>query len=210
MGPALFHQLQLAGPSDRSLTDDMVRLQALLLADDCGDCARSSLVFSAGLCQLMGKGRVIGVDIEIRPHNRAAIESHPLASLITLVEGDSVGEESLAQVRSMIEPGQSVLVILDSCHSRDHVMRELEAYSPLVTVGSYIVATDGVMDRLVGAFGDEPDWDWNNPRQAAQDFSASNEAFVIDRPKPEFDESVSSKYRTGRYSQEVKTQGTPR
>ena len=91
---------------------------------------------------------MIGIDIEIRPHNRQAIEAPPLSPLITLVEGDSVAPETVRKVHSLVKPGEVVMVFLDSCHTKQHVLAELEAYHDLVTPGSYIVATDGIMKDL--------------------------------------------------------------
>ena len=88
----------------------------------------------------MDSGRVIGIDIEIRPHNRAAIEAHPLAPLITTIEGDSTAEEIVAGARELVGDDETVLVILDSDHSKAHVRRELDAYHSFVSPGSYIVA----------------------------------------------------------------------
>ena len=88
---------------------------------------------------------MVGVDIEIRPENRRAIETHELASYITLVEGDSAAPDVVNRARGFLRPGDKVLVILNSNHTKAHVAKELEAYAPLVTLGSYIVATDGIM-----------------------------------------------------------------
>ena len=93
----------------------------------------------------------LGIDIEIRPHNRKAIEEHFLFPYISLIEGSSTAPEVVDQVRAQIKPGETVLVLLDSNHSRDHVAAELEAYAPLVTPGSYIVSMDGIMKEVVGA-----------------------------------------------------------
>ena len=119
-----------------------------------------SLIFYASLCKAMDKGRVVGVDIEIRPHNRAAIKEHFLFPYVTLIEGDSIALDVVKQVRAQIQPGETVLVCLDSCHTKEHVLKELEAYAPLVTKDSYIVAMDGIMKDLVGAPRSKPDWGW--------------------------------------------------
>ena len=108
-----------------------------------------SLVFHASLLKAMGRaGRVIGVDVEIRPHNRRAVETHVLVPMITLIEGDSVAAETAAAVRRLIRPGDMVLVVLDSGHTKTHVLAELDAYHGMVTPGSDIVATDGIMRDL--------------------------------------------------------------
>src|SRR3954452_21075341 len=120
------------------LPEDVLRYQEVVfrlqpdVIIETGVAHGGSAVFSASLCRLMGKGRVIAVDIEIRPHNRARIERHPLAPLITLIEGSSTAPEIVNKVRSLVAPGESVLVMLDSDHSFNHVTAELEAYAPLV------------------------------------------------------------------------------
>src|SRR5204863_434087 len=99
----------------------------------------------------MERGRVIGIDVEIRPHNRLAIEQHELFPLITLIEGSSVDPLVVDDVRSRIGDAETVMIFLDSDHSKEHVLSELNAYSSLVTKGSYIVAMDGIMQEIVGA-----------------------------------------------------------
>ncbi len=178
------------------LPDDMIRLQEVIYAVkpdvivETGIAHGGSLVYSASLCQIMGKGRVVGVDIEIRPKNRKAIEAHPLFPMITMFEGDSAAEKMVAEVKGQIQPGESVLVLLDSGHSRDHVMRELLAYGPLVTPGSYIVAMDGIMQDLVGAPRTDPDWGINNPQTAVRDFLQEHPEFVLEEPTHPFNEGI--------------------
>jgi cephalosporin hydroxylase len=176
------------------LPEDMIRIQEVIYAVrpdvivETGIAHGGSLVFYAGLCKAIDRGRVIGVDVEIRPHNRAAIEAHPLFPLITLVEGSSIEQTVVERVKSQIKPGEKTIVVLDSNHQKQHVLEELRAYSPLVSAGSYIVAMDGIMERLVGAPRSAPDWSWNNPRQAALEFVRENEAFVIEEPRFAFNE----------------------
>ena len=176
------------------LPEDMFRLQELIhsvrpgVIVETGVAHGGSLVFYASLCKAIGHGRVIGVDIEIRPHNRAAIESHTLSSFITLIEGSSIDPTIVDRVRSHIEPGERVMVLLDSCHSKDHVLAELSAYSKLLSPGSYIVAMDGIMEKVVGGPRTTPDWTWNNPRQAALEFVRANPEFVIEEPTFVFNE----------------------
>lgn len=176
------------------LPEDIVRLQEVIyhimpdVIVETGVAHGGSLVFYASLCKATGKGRVIGVDIEIRPHNRRAIESHPLFPLITLVEGSSVAPDVVNQVKAQIKPKETVIVLLDSCHTKEHVLAELNAYAPLVTEGSYIVAMDGIMEDVVGAPRTSPDWAWNNPKQAALEFVAGHPDFVIEEPPFSFNE----------------------
>jgi cephalosporin hydroxylase len=176
------------------LPEDMFRLQEVIhslrpdVIVETGVAHGGSLVFHASLCKAMGRGRVIGVDIEIRPHNRAAIESHILAPLITLIEGSSIDPVIVENVRSQIGPDERVLVLLDSCHTKEHVLAELSAYSPLVTPGSYIVAMDGIMEKVAGGPRTQPDWTWNNPRQAALEFVSAHPEFTIEEPSFLFNE----------------------
>jgi cephalosporin hydroxylase len=177
------------------LPDDMLRLQEVIYAlqpdaiIETGVAHGGSLIFYASLCKVMGRGRVIGIDIEIRPHNRKAIESHELFPYITLIEGSSIAPVVVDKVKSCVQPGEVVLVLLDSCHTKEHVLAELNSYAPLVTQGSYIVAMDGIMEQVVGAPRTQPDWAWNNPRRAAFEFVQMNPNFVIAEPPFIFNES---------------------
>lgn len=178
------------------LPDDVLRIQELIwdakpdVIVETGVAHGGSLIFYASLFKAMEKGRVIGVDIEIRPHNRAAIEAHPLAPLITLIEGNAVAAETVAKVKAQIKPGEKVLVILDSLHTKVHVLEELRLYAPLVNVGSWIVATDGMMEQVGNGPRGAPDWTWNNPKQAALDFAAENKNFALEEPVWPFNEGV--------------------
>jgi cephalosporin hydroxylase len=178
------------------LPEDMLRIQEVIfrvqpeVIIETGVAHGGSLIFYASLCKAMEKGRVLGVDIEIRPHNRAAIQSHFLSPYINLIEGSSIDLNIVSQVRGSIKPGETVMVMLDSCHTKSHVLGELNAYGPLVTPGSYIVAMDGIMEQLQGAPRTQPDWTWNNPRQAALEFVASHPQFVIEEPSFPFNEGA--------------------
>lgn len=178
------------------LPDDMIRLQEVIYAVkpdvivETGVAHGGSLVFYASLLKAMGGGRVVGVDIEIRPHNRAAIEAHEMFDAITLIEGDSIADTTVTKVRDEIKPGDRVLIFLDGCHTKAHVLAELERYAPLVSPGSYIVAMDGIMRDLVGAPRSQPDWGDNNPSSAAIEFVAANPDFEIIELKPLFNEGV--------------------
>lgn len=176
------------------LPEDMIRIQEIIfsvqpdLIIETGVAHGGSLIFYASLCKAMERGRVVGIDIEIRPHNRAAIEAHPLATFITLIEGSSIDKATIEAVRTEVQPEQRVLILLDSCHTKKHVLAELNAYAPLVSRDSYIVAMDGIMEEMVGAPRTEPDWSWNNPKQAAIEFVANNPDFVIEEPAFLFNE----------------------
>src|SRR5262249_23259010 len=148
-----------------------------------------SLIYYASLMRSMGQGRVIGVDIEIRRQNREAIEQHELHDLITLIEGSSTSPEVIQKVHALVNPGESVLVLLDSNHSKQHVAAELEAYHNLVTKGSYIVATDGVMKDLYDAPNGRVEWQTDHPAAAAAEFLENHSEFVLEQPAWPFNES---------------------
>ena len=176
--------------------EDLVRLQEAIytlkpdVIIETGVAHGGSLVLSASLMKAMGTGRqVVGVDIEIRPHNRKAIEAHELSPMIKLVEGNSVAPEIVRLAAADIRPGDTVMVILDSNHSREHVAAELEAYHALVTPGSFIVATDGIMRDVHDVPRGTPGWITDNPAQAAEDFAARHPEYTIEAPAWRFNES---------------------
>ena len=177
------------------LPEDMLRMQEVIyrlqpdLIVETGVAHGGSLIFYASLCKAMDKGRVVGVDIEIRVHNRQAIEAHPLAGLITLIEGSSADADVVQRVFRQAVSGQTTLVILDSNHGYAHVAAELEAYAGLVTPGSYIVATDGIMLDLADVPRGKAEWVQDNPCAAARDFAQSHPEFVIEQPPWPFCES---------------------
>ena len=176
------------------LPDDMIRIQEVIyrvrpdVLIETGVAHGGSLVFYASLFKAMGRGRVIGVDIDIRPHNRKAIEEHELKPLITLIEGSSVDAKTVAQVERLVAPGEKVLVVLDSDHSKAHVSGELSAYARMVTPGSYIVATDGVMQFLDDVPRGKPQWKHDNPTAAAAEFAQAHPEFVLEEPPFPFNE----------------------
>jgi len=178
------------------LPEDMLRIQEVIyrvrpdVIVETGIAHGGSLIFYASLCKAMGSGRVVGVDLEIRPSNRRALEEHELSSFLTLIEGSSTDPEQVAEVASHIDPGATVLVLLDSDHSRDHVLAELRLYTPLVTPGSYVVAMDGIMENLAGAPRTSTDWHWNNPQQAVREFLEENPDFELEEPGFPFNEGV--------------------
>lgn len=196
------------------LPEDLVRLQELVwrvqpdVIVETGVAHGGGLVFYASMCRLMGKGRVIGIDVEIRPHNRVAIESHPLYPLIMLLEGSSTDPEIVGRIRESIKPGETVLVALDSNHSKAHVLSELELYAPLVPVDSFIVAMDGhIMQLVAGGPRTAADWSWNNPREAAIEFARTHPEFVLEEPPFVFNESplsASVSYSTGGFLRRVR------
>jgi len=180
------------------LPDDMMRIQEVIyeiqpdVIIETGIAHGGSLIFYASLCKAIGKGKVVGVDIEIRAHNRKATEEHFLykEGYITMIEGSSVDAGIVNEVKKLIKPTDKVLVLLDSNHLKDHVLLELEAYSPFVSVGSYIVATDGIMKLVTGCDRTTPEFEWNNPLEAALEFVKKNPDYIIEQPKFPFNEGI--------------------
>jgi cephalosporin hydroxylase len=154
----------------------MLSASMLALLDYC-DAAQNGTVLDPA----NSKRKVIGLDIEIRPHNRKAIEAHPLARRIEMIEGSSTATEVVQEVHRQAATYERILVCLDSNHTHDHVLGELEAYAPLVTKDSYCVVLDTIIEDMpAGYFTDRP-WDkGNNPKTAAREYLRSHPEFVQD------------------------------
>jgi cephalosporin hydroxylase len=147
-----------------------------------------SLIFSASILELNAisggprDAQVLGIDIDIRAHNRAAIEAHPMARRIAMIEGSSVAPDVVSEVKAMAAGKRSVLVLLDSNHTHDHVLAELEAYAHLATVGSYCVVFDTVIEDLPDdVFTGRPWGKGNNAKTAVWDFLKRHPEFEIDK-----------------------------
>lgn len=140
-----------------------------------------SLIFYASLLELIGEGEIVGVDIDIREHNKKEIEKHPMFKRIKMIQGSSIDESIVAQVKELAAGKSRIMVILDSNHTHDHVLRELELYSPFVTTGSYLVVFDTIVEHLPeGSVTDRP-WDiGDNPKTAVQEFLRIHPEFEID------------------------------
>ena len=141
-----------------------------------------SIIFYASLLELIGEqGLVLGIDIDIRKHNRLEIEKHPMFKRITMIEGSSVDKSVAEKVFNIARTRQKILLVLDSNHTHDHVLEELQIYSPLVRKGSYIVVCDTIIEDMPDDFF--PDRPWgkgNNPKTAVGEFLKENDRFVID------------------------------
>jgi cephalosporin hydroxylase len=135
-------------PADVMATQEVIWATRPDIIIEIGVARGGSVLFLASLLELIGKDKVIGVDIDIRAHNRDTIERHPMAKRVVLIEGPSTDASILAKVRAEIPAGASVMVILDSDHSRDHVLAELRSYGPMVTEGCYLVVADTILGRL--------------------------------------------------------------
>jgi cephalosporin hydroxylase len=146
-----------------------------------------SLIFSASMLELIAtctgsEGEVLGIDIDIRPHNRKAIEEHPLFKRISMIQGSSIAPETIAQVKEKVKNKKRILVCLDSNHTHDHVLAELEAYAPLTTLGSYSVVMDTVIEDMPeGFFPDRPWGKGNNPKTSVWKYLKSHSEFEIDK-----------------------------
>ncbi|MGH9395765.1 MAG: cephalosporin hydroxylase family protein [Terriglobia bacterium] len=140
------------------------------------------LIFYASVLELIGgDGQVLGIDVDIREHNRAQIDRHPMSKRIVMIEGPSTEKAVVKKVHEAAKARRQVLVALDSSHTHEHVLKELEIYSPLVTKGSYLVVFDTVIEDMPeDSFPDRPWGKGNNPKTAVWEFLKSSERFVID------------------------------
>ena len=183
---------------------DMVAMQELIwqikpdLIIETGIAHGGSLIFSASLLALLdlydaieagatlepknSKRKVLGIDIDIRAHNRAAIESHPMASRIQMIQGSSIAPEIIAQVKAAAQGYNRVLVCLDSNHTHAHVLAELEAYAPLTSVGSYCVVFDTLVEDMpTEMYPDRPWGPGDNPKTAVWKYLETHKEFEIDK-----------------------------
>lgn len=167
---------------------DLVALQEIVwavkpeLIIETGVARGGSLVFYASLLQLLGGDRrVVGIELDLRSHNRVALETHPMFPSITLVDGSSIDPAVVASVTELVAERAPVMVVLDANHSHAHVLAELEAYAPLVTPGSYMVVLDTLIELMPdGMFGDRPWARGDNPWTAVEAFLATTDRFVVD------------------------------
>lgn len=166
---------------------DMVMMQELIwdikpdLIIETGIAHGGSLIYYASIMELIGKGEILGIDIDIREHNRKEIESHPMFKRIKMIQGSAIDLKIIEQVKKHAEGKKTIMVSLDSNHTHDHVLEELKLYSPFVTVGSYCVVFDTIVEDLPKGSIDRP-WDvGNNPKTAVFEFMKTNNNFVIDK-----------------------------
>lgn len=170
------------------LPQDVMAMQELIwkvrpdLVVETGIAHGGSLIFHASMLELLGGDRtVLGIDIDIREHNRAEIERHPMSKRIRMIQGSSIDEAVAAEVRAAAS-GRKVLVCLDSNHTHDHVLKELQLYAPLVKRGSYVVVFDTAIEDVADAnLGDRPWGKGNSPKTAVHEFLGTTDRFVIDK-----------------------------
>jgi cephalosporin hydroxylase len=171
------------------LPQDIIAMQEIIwsvqpdLIIETGIAHGGSLIFSASMLELIGgEGEVLGIDIEIREHNRVEIENHPMYKRITMIEGSSTAEDVITQVYDFAKGKKRILICLDSMHTQDHVARELDIYSPLVTKNSYLVVYDTIIEDMpYEMFADRPWGRGNNPKTAVWEFLKNNDRFIIDK-----------------------------
>jgi cephalosporin hydroxylase len=167
---------------------DMMAMQEIIwsvrpdLIIETGIAHGGSVLYYASLLELMGHGEVLGIDIDIRPHNREAIERHPMSKRLTMIEGSAIDQEVIEQVRKLAQ-GKRVMVALDSNHTYDHVLAELEAYAPLVSVDSYCVVMDTLVEDMPERlFTEERPWKpGNSPKTAVAEYLRKHPEFEIDK-----------------------------
>jgi cephalosporin hydroxylase len=186
------------------MPSDIVVLQEIIwscrpdLVIETGVARGGSVIFSASMLELLGQGQVLGIDIDIRAHNRGAVESHPLSKRVSLLEGSSIDPEVVAEAAGRAKAAERVMVVLDSDHTHEHVLAELEAYAPLVCPGSYVVVFDTVVEYLPASdFADRPWHPGNSPKTAADEFLSRPDCrFVVDE---EFDSKLAISVAPGGY-----------
>lgn len=171
------------------LPQDIMAMQEIIwkvkpdLIIETGIAHGGSLIFYASILELIGgEGQVLGIDVDIRQHNRVEIEKHTMFKRITMIEGSSIDSKIVKQVYDFAQDKSRVLLVLDSNHTHDHVLQELELYSPLVTKDSYLVVFDTLIEDMPEDFF--PDRPWgrgNNPKTAVWEFLNTNKRFEIDK-----------------------------
>lgn len=192
VGPKYSYNFSWLGRPIIQYPQDIVVMQEIIwsvqpdLIVETGIAHGGSLIFSAAMLELNkaccgNDGEVVGIDIDIRPHNRAAIEAHPMSRRITMLEGSSVAPEIIAKVHDLARGKKRVLVCLDSMHTHDHVLAELEAYAGLTTPGSYCVVFDTLIEDMPrDAYPDRPWGPGNSPKSALTLWLKDHPEFVID------------------------------
>jgi len=187
---------------------DIVAMQEIIwnvkpdLIIETGIAHGGSLIFYASILELLGKGEIVGIDIDIRKHNRKEIEKHKMFKRITLIEGSSVDDEVLKKIRGIAKKHKKIMVCLDSLHTYAHVLEELELYSPFVSRGSYLVVFDTLVEDLPNKLFEERPWGKkDNPKTAVKKFLQKNKNFVVDK---EIDNKLLITVAKGGYLKRIK------
>ena len=168
-------------PPDVIATQEVIWETRPQVVIETGIARGGSLILHASVLEVLGEGRVIGIDIDIRDHNRQSIESHPLAKRITMFEGSSIDPDLLARVKAEVADAERVMVILDSNHTHQHVLDELRLYAPLVTDGQFLIVADTVVEDIPAQEHRPRPWGpGNNPGTACTQFLEETDRFVRD------------------------------
>lgn len=169
---------------------DMIALQEIIwkikpdLIIETGIARGGSLIFSASILQLIGKGKVIGIDIDIRKQNKSEIEKHPLFKRIKMIEGSSIDKKIVKKVYQLAKNKKRILVILDSNHSHEHVLEELKLYSPLIKKNSYLIVFDTIIENMSASTKSHQKRPWgkgNNPKTAVKQFLKDSTRFINEK-----------------------------
>jgi cephalosporin hydroxylase len=167
---------------------DIVALQEIIysiqpdLIIETGIAHGGSLILHASICELIGKGEVLGIDIDIREHNRNEILDHRMSKRIKMIQGSSISTDTIEQVKQYVKGKEKVLVILDSNHTHAHVLEELKLYSPFVTKGSYLLVFDTIVEDLPKDIYNDRPWSiGDNPKTAVWEFLKTDDSFEIDK-----------------------------
>ena len=193
----LMYEVNWLGRPIIQFPNDIVVMQELIwslkpdLIIETGIAHGGSLVFSASILELIGKGKVLGVDIEIREHNRIAIEDHPLSNRIDLIEGSSIADETISKVKGFIKPNQTIMVMLDSNHSEKHVTKEMQIYGEFVTPGSYLIVHDGAQAYVSDIPRGKSEWEYDHPLISIHKFMRSTKNYEIDSYMTRFGQTSS-------------------
>jgi cephalosporin hydroxylase len=167
--------------------EDMILIQELIFKIqpdfiiETGVAHGGSLIYYASLLELLGKGKIIGVDIEIKEHNRKVIKAHPMFKRIELIEGSSTSKKTIVKIRKIVPKNSKVIVCLDSNHTKDHVLKELQLYSSFVNLESYIVVFDTITSKMARLGVCEKRYINNGPKEAVENFLKMNAIFEIDK-----------------------------
>ncbi len=168
-------------PPDILAVQEIIWANRPQLVIETGVARGGSLMLSATVLEVLGEGRVLGIDVDMRKHNRIAIEQHPLAKRIDLLEGSSTDPAILDKATQQCHGLTRVMVILDSNHTHEHVLSELRSYAPLVTAGQYLIVTDTIVEHIPVQAHRPRDWGpANNPATALSEFLRSETRFEID------------------------------
>lgn len=166
---------------------DMIIMQELIwkirpdVIIETGVAHGGSLIFYSSILELIGKGEVIGIDVDIRKYNEIAIKSHPMSKRIKLIQGSSIDSEIITKIQKNIKSDQKILVVFDSCHSYQHVKKEMELYSSFVSQNSYMVVMDGAQSQVWDIPNGRPEWKHDNPLRAINEFLEENSNWEVDK-----------------------------